>query len=163
MPPRRRLPPQQRFNTGTELSHCKWCRSPVRWLRSPSTDRLAPIDAWPAPDGNIRVEGDTYVVVPPAELALFHGPAADRPSLHLNHWVTCTNATARRLAKARQKGHDGPLVADGVPVHPADRNGSTDMLAPPLAVAARNARCDVCRGPLDPALFAAGIQVHPCC
>jgi hypothetical protein len=147
----------------------------VLWLRSTSTGKLAPIDAFPSPDGNVVVHADlgTYDVVKPEPEGLFAGDgaaAAIRPRLHLNHWVTCTNATARRLAKERQKGHTGPLVTvDGDPVNPHGPRtvpaptDADDPLAPPLDVLAKHHRCPGCDLPVDAALLAAGISRHPAC
>jgi hypothetical protein len=59
----------------------------VLWLRHARTGRAAPIDAEPAPTGNIVVSDDgTYVALNPEQARQTRergGP------LHLNHFVTC--------------------------------------------------------------------------
>ena len=159
-----------------DSSRCRWCGNGVLWLRHEVKGKLAPIDPHPVPGGNILVnrKDESYSVVAKAELGLFdatvfNGPDAT-PTLHMNHWATCTSATARRLAKARQAGHTGPLVtADGDLVHPHDRNADgvaqLDPLSAPADVQARlnPPRCSVCGERLDPRLAAAGILTHPSC
>lgn len=92
---------------------CQWCHDPVQWLVSTSTDRPAPIDAEPVPGGNVMVlrttdgkrTGQYAVIGKPEERTLFDATEAvdldARPTLYLNHWVTCRNATARRMARDR--------------------------------------------------------------
>lgn len=73
-----------------KLSHCRSCGQPVyflRSLRSRRTGKTAPIDAKPAPGGNIRVdlEAGAYDLVPKAERT---GP------LRINHFATCRDSHA---------------------------------------------------------------------
>lgn len=162
----------QRYVAPDPTSRCRWCRERVLWLANDKTGKLAPIDPVPSPDGNIRIDraGSRYSVVTKEEMGLFEAQVDAAPTLYLNHWVTCASPTAKRLARARQSGHDGPMVtADGDLVHPADRNAQglvaagLDPLAPPPAVAHKHHRCSVCGEPVDAQLFAAGITDHPSC
>lgn len=87
------------------------------------------------------------------------------PTLHWNHWATCSNRTARNLAAARAADGGrppGPLrTIDGDPV--GARHVVEDALGPPPAHASAPRRCRVCFGPLDPVLSAAGERFHPTC
>lgn len=103
---------------------CRWCGLEVLWLRYRTLDgRPAPIDMNPAPGGNILVDRKmgTYSIIAAAERTLFDateavGPDAT-PSLHMNHWATCSNATAQRLARERSKGGTELRTIDGDIVH----------------------------------------------
>jgi hypothetical protein len=182
-------------------AECRWCRRSILWLRSTATDLLAPIDAAPAPGGNVIVARDELgrptgaydVAQPPrprpaapeqasllevedsspyADLGggleevlsgVEHVPEHEMPTRHWNHWATCSNVTARNMAKRRQAtgAAPGPLrTVDGDPVNPRHVE---DALAPPAAVAANLRRCRACWQPLDATLSAAGARFHPTC
>lgn len=112
---------------------CSWegCSAAILWLayageNKAKVGRLAPIDAEPAPGGNVEVDrpaGTYRVIGDPAQRSLLDPTLADpdaRPTLHLNHWTTCSSPTARRLARERAGSGRGKLVTvDGDPVHPA--------------------------------------------
>lgn len=176
MTTRRRIgrSPQARPQATTHRSvhaHCRWCPAEVMWLESSATGKLAPIDTDPVPGGNVLVHRDTagrvlgtYSVIGAEERGLFDATEAvdadARPTLHLNHWATCTSPTARRLARERSRGKTGPVVAveDGAPV------GEVDKLAPPAAVRAARG-CAVCGTAMDPQLLEAepATRTHPTC
>jgi len=68
--PRRAAAPRSGF-----AADCRWCRRPILWLRSTSTDQVAPIDATPTPGGNVVVHRGhdglptgTYDVVQPPRI-----------------------------------------------------------------------------------------------
>lgn len=94
---------------GARVGTCRWCSAEVLWLRSVATGRPAPIDAFPDPDGNIAVDvaAGTYDVVgrTPRPVPTLTDPEPAEPPvvLHLNHWVTCRNATRRKAAKRGAK------------------------------------------------------------
>jgi hypothetical protein len=79
---------------------CRSCTAPVMWLTNEKTGKRAPIDAEPAPDGNIVVfDALSYQVIGGTE----RQDAIDEGfPLHLNHYVTCPQAAAwkARAAKA---------------------------------------------------------------
>lgn len=178
---------------------CRWCKAPVLWLRSTATDKLAPIDAHPAPGGTVVVHRDganlptgTYdVVVPPRPREVVQAETLDlltaadgygglgggvdepgdsddevlAPTRHVNHWVTCGSATARRLARERaDRGvAAGPLrTVDGDPVGPRHMAEPVDVLGPPATVNNQR-RCRACWQPMNAELSAAGERYHPTC
>lgn len=131
------------------------------WLAHQRTGTLAPIDLEPVPGGNVLVHRSaagrligTYSIAGKDEVGLFDATAADpdaRPTLHVNHWATCSSPTARRLARERSRS-SRPAPS------PSDRSGP-----PPAVVAARG--CAVCGGPMDRALLEAepDTTTHPAC
>jgi hypothetical protein len=194
---------------------CEFCHAPVLWLRHPGTNRLAPVDVYPSPDGNVVVDRDergfptgTYAVIyrPPAprtrggvpgrvpfapdeledladaadvEESAVADPTLD-PTMHLNHFATCTNRTHRRLAQERARVRarggmpgpprtiDGELVGqrwDEVERSPAppsaapgqrpDATGSSEAAAP-------QRRCRRCFQPLSATESNSG-RYHPTC
>lgn len=66
------------------------CGTPILWLRHAGTGRRAPIDADPAPDGNIVIdlEQGEYAVLAGERLTRLRDDGAE---LRLNHFVTCKN------------------------------------------------------------------------
>lgn len=91
---------------------CRWCGARVLWLRNTTTGKVAPIDAAPVPGGNVSVDlaDCRYQVHGPLE-QLQLDPTADapdaRPTLHLNHYATCSNLTRRRLAREGRRRPPG--------------------------------------------------------
>lgn len=97
-------------------SRCRYCGGAIYWLTCIRADgsrgSKAPIDIEVAFNGNVEVDvaAELYRVVPKAE-AEAHREASDAgtpPRLHLNHFVTCTNLTYRKL---RGRVH-APTVED---------------------------------------------------
>jgi hypothetical protein len=80
-----------------DVQPCQWCRehAPVYWLRHQWTWRSAPIDAEPAPDGNIEInlELGIYRVLPKEK-------REGRSNLRKNHHATCSAVAKRRAEKA---------------------------------------------------------------
>jgi hypothetical protein len=73
-------------------------------LRSAATGKTAPIDANPEPGGNIQVDLrlGTYRVLTRAQREAVEAGMGDDAVLRFNHFATCRNVTARRLARARR-------------------------------------------------------------
>jgi hypothetical protein len=77
---------------------CRSCQAPVLWLKNIVTGKPAPIDAEPAPNGNIRVDvaGEYYSVVAGQDRA----DALERGDpLHTNHFATCPQARSWKGGK----------------------------------------------------------------
>lgn len=117
---RRAAPPRTGGRGQTQgPGKCRWCHAKVWFLRHPNTGKVAPIDEYPAPRGNIaiNVRAGTYSVVTETAALFELDPSRvdddANPTLHLNHWVTCTNATARRLADERL-GRSAPIGGEDV-------------------------------------------------
>ena len=79
-----------------DLSKCRSCSASVIWLRSAVTDKRAPIDAGPSPNGNILIDHGLGVYVVLAHAA---ERAKYKLQLHLNHYVTCPQARSWASAK----------------------------------------------------------------
>lgn len=78
-------------------SQCRSCGASIIWLRMAS-GKAMPIDAEPAPGGNIRVHDNGSGEVVSKDVA------ARSTGLHLSHHATCPRATEHRLHhKPRQK------------------------------------------------------------
>lgn len=168
---RRRRP--ERSHTGpSRVGRCRWCGVDVYWLKYPSTGKLAPIDLAPAPGGNIVIDlaEGTYAIVPKDDLTLFDATKAAgddaAATLHWNHWATCTNATAQRLARERHgaASHAGTglMTVDGEPVRPGDVPPPRGLEAPP-EFRAQHQRCAGCGFELAAVLLAEGLDRHPGC
>lgn len=131
MSPRRRRQSIRRV-ASADVSTCKagGCDAAILLLRHERTGNVAAIDLRPVPGGNIAVnrQAGTYAVLHPLkhpsaapdpdaeQLTLadeLEAPALEQavpddedvPTLHLNHYVTCQNVTAIRLARQRERGH----------------------------------------------------------
>lgn len=73
---------------------CRSCTQDIQWVRNARTDRPAPIETRPHPDGNIAIrDGRYHVLTGPALEA-----ARDDPDtvLHLNHFATCPAAARHK-------------------------------------------------------------------
>ncbi len=69
---------------------CRSCHAPILWLVNESTQKPAPIDAVPTPDGNILVNGNgTYRVLKASER---DDPPEGSYTRHTNHFQTCPDA-----------------------------------------------------------------------
>lgn len=97
--------PRRAHGRSGPRSSCRYCGTAIYWLTCIKVDgsrgSVAPIDVERAFNGNITIDlpAATYRVVPHAE-AVAHREASDAgtpPTLHLNHFVTCTNLTYRKL------------------------------------------------------------------
>lgn len=68
--------------------HCRSCRAAIIWLKHATSGKAAPIDAAPAPGGNILINAPagTYRIIGAKDRATFAG------QLHLNHFSTCPDA-----------------------------------------------------------------------
>jgi hypothetical protein len=72
---------------------CQSCGARLRWVVTTSGS-LMPLDAEPAPDGNIAIEPlERFRMVPLAERA------ASTVPLFKSHFATCPNATMHRAKK----------------------------------------------------------------
>jgi hypothetical protein len=84
---------------------CRWgtavvpCGASVLWLKHDRTAKSAPIDAEPAPKGNVAIDlhAGTYRIVPEAERAALDG------ELYTNHWATCPAAQSRYQARKHRE------------------------------------------------------------
>jgi hypothetical protein len=78
---------------------CKYCGADVLWLKHDRTHKPAPIDAAPAPNGNIRIS---------RELGLYRiadeGDRKQGRELHLNHHATCPNVARVRADQRAKRG-----------------------------------------------------------
>lgn len=71
------------------------------WLRHVGTGKVAPIDWWPVPGGNILIHGETYEVLVGDERTAMDPTAEDadaQPRLRMNHHHTCTSNRGRAPA-----------------------------------------------------------------
>lgn len=153
--PRRAVKKDRRDHLGT----CRWCGADIMWLKHPKTGKLAPIDLHPVPGGNIAVDTKhgTYTVISRDELTLFDTTRADEdanPNLHLNHYVTCSNVTARRLHRERGTTTAAADVEDVA---------HTEALDAPPDVVAELVPCVVCGLKLNPVIIREGHDRHPTC
>lgn len=72
------------------IARCAGCGEPVRWLKHERTGKPTPIDVAPVEDGNIRIVGSEYAIVPKAQRVNFPG------ELHKSHFATCVEAASFR-------------------------------------------------------------------
>jgi hypothetical protein len=71
------------------------------WLRHVGTGKVAPIDWWPVPGGNILIHGETYEVLVGDERTAMDPTAEDpdaRPRLRMNHHHPCQSNRGRAPA-----------------------------------------------------------------
>jgi hypothetical protein len=107
------------------------------WLRHVTTGKVAPIDWYPAPGGNILIHGETYEVLVGSERDAMDPTSQDidaQPKLRYNHQSTCTSArgrgttdatpTAVQYAEWERPAVDGKTLSTGE--HPDD----DDLLDP---------------------------------
>lgn len=76
------------------LSQCRSCGAAIRWIKMAS-GKAMPVDAEPAPGGNIQVLPNGTGEVVSKDVA------ARSTNLHFSHFVTCPSAAAHR--RPRQK------------------------------------------------------------
>lgn len=74
-----------------EPTHCRSCGALVLIRANVSTGKPAPINAEPAPGGNIAIDETHYWIVPVAERA-----GLDRTDLRFSHFATCPDAKGWR-------------------------------------------------------------------
>jgi hypothetical protein len=93
----RELPVDAELRFKQSLGACQRpaCAAMVLWLRHPQSGRLAPVDANPAPNGNIVVDlaQREYSVLAGDRLTAARRAGTE---LRLNHWVTCEDPPRRR-------------------------------------------------------------------
>lgn len=76
--------------SGEQSNRCRSCGAPVLWRAHAKTNRLAPIDARPNPQGNVYLLPDErYEVLTAAQRKAGWVP---RTPLHTNHFQTCPHA-----------------------------------------------------------------------
>lgn len=70
------------------IEQCRSCKAAIYWLKHADSGKAAPVDAVPAPGGNILINtpAGTYRVITAKDRATFAG------QLHLNHFATCAQA-----------------------------------------------------------------------
>lgn len=74
------------------MPKCRSCNAEIVWAKNEKTGKLAPLDAEPSADGNIRLGPDgTYEIVVPS-----YRP---RTNLHTSHFATCPGAGKHRKPK----------------------------------------------------------------
>ena len=71
----------------SEPTHCRSCGAKVLIRKNAFTFKPAPIDAEPAPGGNIAIDETHYWVVAVADRA-----GLDRTDLRFSHFATCPHA-----------------------------------------------------------------------
>lgn len=128
-------------------SRCRSCQAPIRWAATETGKRM-PIDAEPAPDGNITVHRDDTGTV----LATVHPVGADLEAPRwTSHFATCPAAGQHRK---RQQPETALPVADEV-LEVAGPDGRRPAWAPcagcghtTLNPTAGQPRCPGCREPL---------------
>lgn len=76
------------------MSNCRSCNAPIWWGRTDS-NKLIPIDAEPADNGNIMRTGERteWGTAPRVTVQIPPGFDGDR---YLSHFVTCEHAAAHR-------------------------------------------------------------------
>lgn len=79
-----------------KASTCRSCGAPIVWAVTEATGARIPIDAEPAPDGNLRVRpGEPpKAAVVGATIDLLD--PEDDGTRYLSHFVTCPNADEHR-------------------------------------------------------------------
>ena len=78
------------MKTTIATDQCRSCHAPILWLVNTTTQKRAPIDAEPTPDGNILVMGNgTYRVLKANER---DDPPEGSYTRHTNHFQTCPDA-----------------------------------------------------------------------
>ena len=71
------------------MTKCRSCNAEIMWKLNNSSRQIAPIDAEPSDQGNIRsLLGGEYAVLTGAELT---EARQNGEKLHTNHFQTCTN------------------------------------------------------------------------
>ena len=75
------------------VKHCRSCGAAIYWLKHQTTGKVAPIDAFSDPAGNIVValSAGVYWLAPKERLEAMRAEGAP---LHTNHFQTCPAAGA---------------------------------------------------------------------
>jgi hypothetical protein len=76
------------------MTRCRACKAPITWATT-EAGRLIPLDAEPAPNGNIVLVDDVALVLTPAVLARL----ADERERYQPHFATCPYANEFRRAQ----------------------------------------------------------------
>jgi hypothetical protein len=72
------------------VSSCAACGAQIIWRETPA-GKTMPVDANPAPEGNVLIEGSKCLVLGPLEVQ-----ARESGDLHLSHFATCPQAARFR-------------------------------------------------------------------
>jgi hypothetical protein len=77
------------------VSACRSCGARIVWAETISGRRM-PVDADPAPDGNLVLAYSSPGAAPMAVVVTPSQPMLDDPPRYLSHFVTCPNAEHHR-------------------------------------------------------------------
>lgn len=81
------------------MSQCKSCDASIVWAVHTATGSLAPIDVEPTDGGNIILTTDELGVTRYRVLTKLEAETYKGGDAHLNHFVTCPDATSHRRAQ----------------------------------------------------------------